>query len=274
MPVQRLIRGPAIFWWTRTTAGLAIFSVLLAALAGIACGGDGPEPGTTSTSIVAVTASVAATEQPQTPSPPPTSTAATTATPEATVPLTFRDFVREEIVPALAQEKLDFFEERARTQRVVCTPENTPPRALGGPACETVGQEFDGFPVGHWRSEGSIVPLQDAIALIERLFAQEATGASDPYGDALPQVYAIGGGPMSPPPEGEQRYASVVTALIERPQDFAGEGPLRVVLVLNWAEENGGFSFVHVLSAFVFAEEFLEPAEAALGWMSSWEHFP
>ena len=204
------------------------------ALLALACGGDGPSP-----------------------APSPTPTAA------------FRAFA-DEIDRAVQQRDLAFFRQRAQTEPVVCTEENTPPRGPGGPDCHSVGQQFDGFSFGTWRGEGGLLPLDTVLTTIERLWLNAVPGASDPFGGAAPQVYATG---TSRSPD-QAVYTAVLTALITRPAGSKDSGPLRAVLVISYVREGSGWRFVNLLSAFRGqGEEFLEPDPVIEGWVDDWQRF-
>lgn len=167
---------------------------------------------------------------------------------------------------AVQRGDIAFFRRRARTEHIVCTPQNTPPRGPGGPACERVGQEFDGFGLAGWRSECGLQPVDTALHLIERLRTEAVPGGRDKYGGSEPNVYALGV-QNALLQEGPAQVA-VVTAIIQRPP-----GPLRVALVTHWWMADGQWRFVFLLSAFVLGEEFLKPADVARGWMHVWERF-
>jgi hypothetical protein len=238
--------------------------LLIALLASISCADEAsPAP--------AAFATAAATATP----PPPTGTPLP-ATPTPTgpqIPLSpvtpaFRAFARR-IDQARASRDLHFFRSRAHTQEIICTAENTPPRFAGGAACETVGQRFDGFSVGAWRSEGAIVPLERAVQTLERIWADAAPGLTDKYGDSAAQLYAIGTGPSAD----SSSFTSVFTAIVCRPPSFPGPGPVRAVFVLTWIQEGNDFAWAGLLTAYVLGEEFLDRSPVTIGWMPVWERF-
>ncbi|GEM_PF-4540076 len=175
----------------------------------------------------------------------PTSSPQSSPTPAPTTPVppAIRDLGKD-VDAALQRRDIDFFKQRAVTQPVTCRAEHVPP-GLGGPDCKFVGQQFDGFLVAHWLFEGAIVPVEDALAQIERLWAESLPQERDQFGDGSPKVYALG------------PSAVILTALIQRPQNFAGSGPLRVSLVTHWEQDGNSWRFVRLLVAFVLAEDFL-----------------
>ncbi len=156
----------------------------------------------------------------------------------------------------------------ARAEHVVCTLDNTP-ALMGGPNCQTVGQQFDGFGVRFWRAEGGIMPLDEALAYVERLWLEAVPGASDEFGGSAPRVYATGKGRWAD----EAVHTSVLTALIARPADGAGNGPMRAVLVTSWAQEGSDWRFVSLGVAFVGGEEFLRPDPVIENFMDDWQRF-
>ncbi len=216
----------------------------------------------------------------------PTARATESPTPEPTatpkpfipVPQAFRDFVRQSVVPALQAGDVDFFAQRAKTEHIVCTPQNTPPQNMGGPLCKTVGQEFDGFPLGPWRSEISIVPAKEALDLIQRLITEAVPAASDQYGGAQAQVRALGVHPTWQIKDGKLAtdwgvtgYVTVITALVQRPPDVLGTGPLRAALVQLWEQNGADFRLSSMISVFVLVEEVLD-SPGPEGWLS-WERY-
>jgi hypothetical protein len=183
----------------------------------------------------------------------------------------FRAFAAQ-IQTALDQKDTNFFRSRARTQPVTCTAENTPPRGAGGPACVAIGDMFVGFSSGNWRSEGSIIPIDRAMANIERFWDEIVPGATDQFGGSEPRVYATGR--MTTAPGSPQIHTAVITAIIRRPADFVPGGPLRVVLVPQWQQDGNNWVLVGMLLAFVLAEEFLIPAAETQGWVGDYQRFP
>lgn len=136
-------------------------------------------------------------------------------------------------------------------------------------ACTATGQEYDGIDLSYWRTDDSgPVPVDWGLSMIEQLWQGAIVGGQDQYGPAAPQVYAIGTTNLPGPTQ-----ASVLTALIERPTEMEGSGPLRAVLVLHWQQVNGDWEFVGLLNAFVLGEEFLQEDGTGRGWMSTWQRF-
>lgn len=176
----------------------------------------------------------------------------------------FRDFAAQ-IQTAFESQDTEFFLSRAVTEEIVCGPEDI--GGLGGPACGFEGQEFQGFPVGLWRSEGGIVPVEGVFNSINRLVLEGLPNEIDEFGDGRPRVYAI-------MPDTDSATA-VLTALIERPDNFVEGGALRVAMILSWSFTDDQWGVTRLLSAFVLAEEFLIPCEAAAPNVSeTWERYP
>ena len=198
---------------------------------------------------------------PATPEPSPTRSTV------AELPAAFRDFVRAEVAPALAAGDVSFFERHAVTEPIVCTPDNTP-SLPGGPNCQTVGREFDGFVLGTYQSELFVVPLEEGLHSIQQLKSQEAANATDDFGDATPRVYALGvpsaawviRDGASVLIEDQSSHAVVLTGLIERPAGLSNRlpNPIRAVAILNWIPAAEGYELASVISAVAGGREFLE----------------
>ena len=139
----------------------------------------------------------------------------------------FRQFIPT-LQEALDEGDTSFLRDRALTEAIVCTADDVAPGGLGGPACEFEGQEFDGFQVGFWRSEGAIVPVEGVFTDFDTMFSTSLPDESDDFGDGSMQVYALNVG---------DDFDAIVTAIIERPADFGGEGPLRVAVGTSWQFE-------------------------------------
>ena len=115
------------------------------------------------------------------------------------------------------------------------------------------------------------MPIDIVLTMIEGMWVKALPGGSDQYGSSAPHLYALG----------EQRgllkgpaQAAVITAIIERPDNIRGSGPLRVVLVTHWRMADDQWRFFYVLHAFVLGEEFLDPTGfGARGWLHDWERF-
>lgn len=98
---------------------------------------------------------------------------------------------------------------------------------------------------------------------MNRLTDEGKPAATDSFGDGNFRVYAIGAQPG--------KYMTVLTAIIARPADFAGSGPLRVVEVLTWRFESTQWEAVGMLSAFVVAEQLLQPGPDINMYVPGWE---
>ena len=109
------------------------------------------------------------------------------------------------------------------------------------------------------------------MAMISQLWTEAVPGASDKYGPSTPTLYAVGTEATS---GGPSAYTTVLTALIERPADFPGSGPLRVSLVPTWVPEGpNDFGLVFLLKAFHQGEEWLERTPSTMQRMPVWERF-
>ena len=174
----------------------------------------------------------------------------------------FRAFARE-IDDAAKAGDVAFFRERMVTTPVDCSTA-TAKGQIGGPVCETPDARFDGFDVGPWRSEAAIVPADDAAGAFRRLFDEQLAGERDEYGDGAAVVYALN--------VRDGAYMAAITALVHRPADFAGEGPLRAALSTKWEFEGGEWRMAPpLIVAYVLADDFLKPSPES-GY-DAWERF-
>ena len=178
----------------------------------------------------------------------------------------FRRFVPR-LQQALDERDIEFLAKRMLITEVVCTAENFGPGSLGGPQCDFEGQSYDGFVVARWRSEGNIVPAFAVLGQLTTLFDTVQPAASDDFGDGKVRVYAID---LTP-----DKYHAIISALIERPPDFGGSGPLRIAIGTSWTFQNGRWRLPSILNAYVLAEEFLIPCNEALDFLGgTWERYP
>jgi hypothetical protein len=174
----------------------------------------------------------------------------------------FRAFAQE-IDAAVRAGDATFFRERMKTVPVDCA---SAPDAnqLGGTACETPDARYDGFATGVWRSEGGTVPADGAAAAFQSLFDAQLADASDEFGGGEAQVYALN--------VRDGAYKAAITALVTRPAEFAGEGPLRAALSTSWVREGDRWVMEGpLIIAYVLAEDFLRPT-AESGY-EAWERY-
>ena len=164
----------------------------------------------------------------------------------------FRQFVPV-LQGALDRGDVSFLADRMKTIDVVCGPEDVP-TALGGPQCEFVGQAYAGFATATWRSEGGVGPVSNTIPQLQEVFATVQPSASDQFGDGAVRVYALN--------QADDRQDAIIAAMIERPSNFAGSGALRVALGTSWSFEEGRWMLANILSAYVLAEDSLDPQRA------------
>ena len=175
----------------------------------------------------------------------------------------FRQFIPT-LQEALDEADTAFLRDRALTEAVVCTADDVAPAGIGGPSCEFEGQGFDGFTVMFWRSEGAIVPVEGVFTELDTMFSTSLPNESDDFGDGSVQVYALNVG---------ESFDAIVTAIVERPADFGGDGPLRVAVGTSWQFEGEAWMVTSTLTAFVLGEELLEPAEAVRPLYPDWERY-
>ena len=252
MPLAASIRTPFFYHSSMQLRAISLLT-LLAISAGVACGGDDD---------ASPTATREATRSSETPARSPTTAATSAPTTQANIDDDFRAFARDMDAQARMRDAR-FFRERMKTVRVDCS---TAPDAnqIGGPICETPDAMYDGFATGAWRSEGSIVPADAAAAAFQALFDAELPAENDEFGNGAAQVYALN--------VREGAYKAVITALVARPPDFAGEGPLRAVLSTSWVREGDRWMMEGpLIIAYVLAEDFLEPTSES-GY-DAWERF-
>ena len=223
----------------------------------LACDSDGPGPAPQPTATAA--SGAVATTVPAASAMP-----GTTSTPDPRFTPAFRDFARQ-LNAALANRDIAFFRTRAVTMPVVC--------------CQSSIERFDGFAVGEHRSPagppppailGGIVPVDTAMGMISRMWQEVVPNASDRYGPSAPSVYAIG---TDADVSAKRGYTTALTAMIQRPVNVPGSGPLRIALVLTWVPDVNGFQLILLVNAFVQAEEWLDRAPATMGRMPVWERF-
>jgi hypothetical protein len=175
----------------------------------------------------------------------------------------FRRFVPV-LQEALDRGDVSFLADRMKTIDVVCRVEDVPTQ-LGGPQCDFEGQAYAGFKTGTWRSEGGVGPASNTISQLEKLFTTVQPSASDQFGDGAVRVYALN--------QEEEQQDAIIAAMIERPANFAGSGPLRVALGTTWSFEEGRWMLTFILSAYVLAEDLLIPSEAGRPYYPNWERY-
>lgn len=213
------------------------------------------------------------------PAPMQTAPAETTTVPTATVAIEptatplgevggvegFRAFAAE-IQAALDAQDGAFFHDRAQLQEGICT-EADVAGGIGAAPCDTVGEPWQAFQTGAWRSEGFLIPLDEDTTLLDEFWGQARPEFADQFGDGRPRVYAL--------VLDDDEARAILTTLVERPADFAGEGPLRVVRVMSWSFDGERWRLTSLLIANVLAEEFLIPCQGALDYTSeAWERYP
>jgi len=186
-----------------------------------------------------------------------------TAAPESPGDDGFRSFARA-LDGAVRSEDIDFISPRLRTTPVDCSGADA--NQAGGPVCDYPGQRYDGMSAGVWRSEGGIVPASDVIDQIASVMHNALPKERDTFGDGAAQVYALNVEPGT--------YVAILAALITRPANFAGSGPLRVAIGTSWDYGDGRWEMTGVLYAYVLAEDLLQPKSAAPeSPYAHWERF-
>ena len=236
-------------------SGLACLVVALTA----ACGGDG----STSKVPLGTPSSVPVS------SPPATTPVATRTTAE--IASSFRDFARSLNGP-LSRKDSSFFRTRVQTKHVVCTAEEFH-RAAPDIGCKRAGQEFDGIDIGYYSSDiGGAVPVDAAVALIERLWSEAVPGATDQFGDSSARAYAVILPDSSLPPEAPRRYAVVLTAIHNQLVGGGGQtAPRRASLVTYWQMLNGQWRLTNLMEAFGLGQDLVEPSQDAKRLFGNWE---
>lgn len=163
----------------------------------------------------------------------------------------FREFAAR-LDDAARDGDASFLADRVHKESLICDID---------PAATCAPGEEAGLPVGHWRSQGSIVPPA-ALAEEIDLFLSPVEG-TDEWGDGTPRVYALN--------IGDGRYDAILTSLIERPPGFAGDGPLRAALSTSWTFSGTRWELTGLLEAAVLAEDLLEPTVEGREYYPHWE---
>lgn len=165
----------------------------------------------------------------------------------------------------LNEGNTDFVVSRLRTVVVTCTAADVPPR-VGGPQCFNVGETFEGFSVGRWRSEGSTVPVRGVIDQLRHLGRTAHPEMSDAYGDGTLRVYAVNDQP--------ERQVAIVTAIIDSPPGFGGAPTMRASMGLYWRQQEQGWAMTGMITNYIYGPEFLDPTDDVRnGLFPAWERF-
>ncbi len=175
----------------------------------------------------------------------------------------FKDFAGA-LDSELRQGNIDAIIERLAAEPYTCT-ENDMGEGLGRPACDFAGQQFNGFLLSNWRSEGSLAPVERTEELLRSFMAAVLPGEQDQYGSGEARVYATAAG--------AEPYKLVITAIVERPEGFDPGDPIRVSLVIPWQYDGSQWQAVEVMVAYVLGEEFLEPNPESSALVPGWEKF-
>ena len=235
------------------TARIAALLLVAAAALAAACGSDDAAPPVDTPTAPSPTA----TREPAAPSP------AATPTASAALGESFRAFAAE-IDAATRAGDVAFFMERLTTEPVICT-EDMVPYQMGGPACTVVGEQFEGFPLSGWHSEGSVVPAPWIEEELRDLFFPALPEAHDEFGGGAPQVYAINAS--------DGVYATLLTAIIERP-DVQGGEPQRVAAHTAWEYDGARWRMTALMTAYhALSVEFLRPDDVVRSYYPQWERF-
>lgn len=169
-----------------------------------------------------------------------------------------------ELDAELRAGNIDAIIDRLNAEPYTCT-EDDFGEGAGRPACDFAGQQFDGFLTATWRSEGSLAPVERTEEFLRSFMDSVLPDEQDQYGTGEARVYATAAG--------EEPYKLVITAIIDRPEEFGGGGPIRVSLVLPWQFEDGRWQAESLLVAYVLGEEFLEPNPESSPIVPGWEEF-
>lgn len=155
--------------------------------------------------------------------------------------------------------------ERLRTRTITCTEADVPPH-IGGPECFVVGDTFEGFSIGRWRSEGGVVPVTQVVEQLRYLSTAVRRDLSDPYGTGTIQVFALNSQP--------QRHVAIITAIINSPPGFGGASTIRVSFGTYWTLDGDVWRLTGLMTNYIYSGEFLEPTpEARAGLFPAWERF-
>lgn len=252
--------------WRRFVAGVSLGAlVAFATLSAVACGDDDDEGASTATPTAPVTET--ATGSPETPSPvpatPSTVPGTITPTPEAENRDGFVAMLRT-FDAEMSRGAIDPIIARLHAEEYTCKASDIEP-GLGQPECKTAGEVIQSVLVGNWRSEGGLRKVETVVAQIQALQKEIDTAKSDKWGDGFPTVYAF---------DAVEHKAAVTMITKCLPQFQCPDGTMRVALVLTFEFEGGRWGVTNLLSAYVLAEEFLEPsAEAKQIQMPNWERF-
>ncbi len=163
--------------------GLAALGLLVAACSG----GDGPEKPTATPTGAAAPGSATAVATATTPATP---AATPTALPEAATLDSLRAFAAR-VDDAFRGGDPAIVTARFQTSDVTCTAADVPSK-IGGPACEKVGEQFKGFPIGRWRSEGTINKVDDATRIVTTFVTKVSPGGRDQHGLSAARVRGLG----------------------------------------------------------------------------------
>jgi DNA-binding CsgD family transcriptional regulator len=238
-------------------AGLAVVLVVLATGGSESTPGVpvDPLPSTEATAVVTPSATPPAVSQtpPPTPTPAPTQAA---GTPDA-----FRELGRE-LDAALRRGDSGFIADRLRAVDRVCSAADMVP-GPGQFPCNFVGQEISGLWLSGWRSEGTFATAEDVAGVVDRFIAGAVPAAGDGYGDGAARVHALG--------VSQERWTTVITAIVPRSEYMPAGPPIRAALVLDWEAAGAGWDVTSVMTAFVLAEDLLDPTPE--GRLPGWEAF-
>lgn len=200
-------------------------------------------------------------------SPTPTSTATAAATAPSATPTSaaesFSAFT-DQLDAALARGDAAFVTGRFLGTPYTCAAADVGGQP-GGPVCDFAGQQFDAFPVANWKSEGGSVPVATAEHQFQQVVIGALPAASDEFGGGGARVYATG------VVDGAQ--ATVLTALVNRPANFAGDGPLRVAEVISWKEHDGQWAAIALLNASILPQDLLTPTADGRSLVQGWKKF-
>lgn len=246
----------------RLPAFLAIALVLAA------CSGDDRPSATPSATSAATSAPTASSTPAVTPRPSPTPTATTptaTASPaSADQPGDdgFRAFARR-LDAGLQARGVAVITARWKTVEVVCRAEDVPQRADGA-FCASAGQRYQGIESSSWRSAGGIVEVERVNERLDTAAGTSHPEVTDRFGDGVVRVYALAN---------SGAYRTLVTAIITSTPEMGAPRPIRVAWLLTWQFTEGSWRATKIMSAYVLAEDLLEPTREGLAAVPGWERF-
>ena len=181
-------------------------------------------------------------------------------TPEANDPAGFQGAQRN-FEGEIIRNGLDPIIARLMLREYTCTSTDLTP-ALGQPECATAGEVIRAIEISSWRSSGGLRKVESVVAFLQRLDGELRPDSSDEWGSGAPKIYAFD--------SSEDR--AVLTMRVDcQPDHRCDDGTQRIVMVLDFAFEEGRWKINRIMNAFVLFEEFLEPNAESGAYFPNWE---